>query len=94
MKTWDNLKISSELNISGRGKILTVDLLGNGLVSDEWVDDIIIRVNDSVTYNNEIYNIRGIELSRNLLNGKVSRFIGLVVRSISELDEKKEEEEN
>lgn len=83
MKIWDNLKISSEQNILGRGKVLTIDLLGNDLVSEEWVDDVILRQNDCLLYKNEMYAIKGIEMSRNLLNGKISRFIVLVVKELA-----------
>ena len=43
MKHWNELIIESEVNITGKGLVLTTNLKRNGLTDSDWVDDVLIN---------------------------------------------------
>jgi hypothetical protein len=83
MKHWDKLIIDSEVNITGRGLVLTTNLKRNGLTDSDWVDDVQISKGDTLTYNDVVYEIRNVEMFSNLFDGKKSSNLGLVVKKIN-----------
>jgi len=80
---WDNLIIGEKIKIIGRGTILTVDLKLNNLVKENWIDNIPIKIEDTLNYKEDKYLVRNIEVFSNLLNGRNSCRIGLVVKQIN-----------
>ena len=83
MKHWDSIIIDSEVNITGRGLVLTTNLKRNGLTDSDWVDDVLINKGDTLVYKDCIFEIRNVEIFSNLLDGKKSSQLGLVVKKIN-----------
>jgi len=83
MKHWNELIIESEVNIAGKGLVLTTNLKRNGLTDSDWVDDVLINKEDTLTYKDCVYEIRNVEMFSNLLDGKKSSQLGLVVKKIN-----------
>jgi len=70
-----NYKISNTFNVTGRGTIFIIDL-------GDWVDDSPINVGDTISNNNQMYQITAIDAIRNTFNGKINPMIGLAVKPI------------
>lgn len=83
MKHWNELIIESEVNITGKGLVLTTNLKRNGLTDSDWVDDVLINKEDTLTYKDCVYEIRNVEMFSNLLDGKKSSQLALVVKKIN-----------
>ena len=66
---WNNLVFRDEFNITGRGKVVVVELKGEE-----------INLGDTISYSGEMYKISGIEMSKNLFNGKTNPLVGLILR--------------
>jgi hypothetical protein len=80
MKHWGNIIVDSEHNIVGRGLVFAVSLVINKLTRHEWVDDVFFDIDDTFDYDTCKYQIKGIEMKRNLLDySKISSNIGLNV---------------
>lgn len=80
MKHWNNLIIDNEVNILDKGLVVTTNLKRNGLTDSDWVNDVQISKGDTLTYKGVIYEIRNVEMFCNLLDGKKSSNLGLVIK--------------
>lgn len=81
-----SIKMERAHLIPGKGIVLVVNLFKNKLVNELWVDELPIKVGETIkVINNGLtYKITGIEMSRNLTNGKINHSVGLVVKEIKE----------
>lgn len=66
-------------NIVGRGKVLIIDLIKNKLTEDKYIDEIPFKKGDSITTDVGAFVIRAIESKAELMGGKISSTIGIVV---------------
>jgi hypothetical protein len=82
MNHWDDLIVDDEFNIIGRGLVLVINIKRSKLTDDNWVSDVLIKTGDTLTYNNDTYVVKGVEIMVNLLDGKKSSRLGLVVKKI------------
>ena len=80
-KHWDNLIITDRFNITGRGMVLTIDLISSGLCSEIWVKELPLKIDvgDTILYEGVTYDIRAIDVSRNTFNGYLMTKIGVLV---------------
>jgi hypothetical protein len=69
-------------NVTGRGTILIVDLYKNKLTQTVWIDEIPIKIRDQIKTSNKLFEVRGIESQRNLMNSNHHSSIGIVVKEI------------
>lgn len=79
---WTDLKVGGKHKITGRGDILILDLIINGFTKDDWVDEIQIKVGHTLNFEGDDYKIIGMESFANLMNGKHSHRLGLIVTQI------------
>lgn len=85
MAHWEGLRVKDEIHIMGRGMILTVNVEDDRLMDGMWIPvKSPISVGDSLIYENKEYVITGVEGFRNLLNGRASHMVGLIVNSRNE----------
>lgn len=71
--------------IPGRGMVLIVNLIKNKLAKELWIDKVPLEIGEKIQLTNgTIYEIKGIEMQRNLMNGKISSSIGLVVKEVKQ----------
>lgn len=77
-KHWKGLFIKDVLQITGKDDVFSVCWD----VANKWVDEIPIKEGDTIGAGFEDYKVVGVELSKNLFNGKISTDIGVVVRVI------------
>ena len=64
-KNWDNLVVTDQFNITGRGVVLIVDFIKSGLCTEVW--------------EKELPKIDSIDSSRNTFNGRLMTRIGVLV---------------
>jgi len=69
-------------NVTGRGTILIVDLYKNKLTQTVWIDEIPIKIGDQIKTSNKLFDVKGIESQRNLVDSKHHSSIGIVVKEI------------
>lgn len=79
-KTWDNLVVTDQFNITGRGLVLVVDFVLSGLCTEVWEDSLPeVSIGDTILYGDKSYVIKKVEVSRNTFNGGLMTRIGLLV---------------
>ena len=79
-KTWDNLVVTDQFNITGRGLVLVVDFVLSGLCQDVWEDELPnVSIGDTILYGDKVYTIKNVEVTRNAFNGGLMTRIGLLV---------------
>jgi hypothetical protein len=79
-KDWNDLVITDQFNITGRGLLLVVDLVLSGLCQDVWEKDLPkIDAGDTILYGDKVYTIKKVEVTRNAFNGGLMSRIGLLV---------------
>jgi len=79
-KEWNDLVVTDQFNITGRGLLLVVDLVLSGLCQDVWEKELPkIDVGDTILYGDKVYTIKKVEVTRNTFNGGLMTRIGLLV---------------
>jgi hypothetical protein len=79
-KNWDNLVVTDQFNVTGRGLVLVVDFIKSGLCSELWEKELPkIDVGDTILYGDRVYTIKVVEVSRNAFNGGLMTKVGLLV---------------
>ena len=59
-----------------------IDLYKNKLTQTVWIDEIPIKIGDQIKTSNKLFEVRGIESQRNLMNSNHHSSIGIVVKEI------------
>ena len=82
-KKWDNLVVTDQFNITGRGLILLVDFIESGLCKDLWEKELPkIDVGDTILHQDKYYYIKNIEVSKYTFNGHLMTKVGLLVGAL------------
>lgn len=79
---WTGLKITNDFKKMGVGRILVCHY-----GDEQWLDKCPFSVGDSLEYSDDelipiFFRITGIEMGRNIMDGRIKNIFGLIVRAI------------
>lgn len=79
MKYYKDLIINRGYFISENDLALSISLKENGLVKEEWIEELLIQKDDVVMYKSEDFKVVSVESYRNFSNNKLNQNIELRV---------------